>query len=908
MSWSDFFDEEETIVEQKPKEKKPVIQAEVKEEHKPKTPALVEKVPKKEIQQESFEVGQDIEDIFLLDVIYEPKTNGAQCIFYHEPSQSLYRWNDTTNHEPYLLTDLPKSVLEVYEPLIKSQEFDRIEEVQRMDLLLGKTKTYSQVFGKTPLSIGGSNRSMRNIIDPSYEADIRYHLNFISDRAITPGTYYSVKNGDLIPKNHRMNSEMRKEMELAFKGEEKKRFEMLDFYMPLLFQPIPDILRASFDIEVGSEKNKMPNVSNPLYEIISIALADNEGRKICWLLNRDEVNQDVKVDFDLRRFDNELELIDDFLVTINNYPVVLSFNGDNFDCPYLVNRAMKLGMEEDDIPIKLRRTESTFSYSIHLDLHQFFRQASIRLYAFSGKYESASLDNLSTTLLGMGKLEHPDVWINEMDAETLIKYNILDAELTLKLSQFDDNIALNLMIILMRISKMPIYDFSRSAVSRWLHMWLVFEHRQRGYIIPRKSDIIDIKGGGTSDAIIDGKKFQGAIVLDPKPGIWWNVHVLDFASLYPSIIKTKNLSYETIRCEHSECRSNVVPGLNHWICTKQPGMFSILLGFIRDTRVKWFKPRASKKNPDIKDRRINNIIQSSLKVLINAGYGVVGSEAFDFYCLPVAESTTAFARDAIMATRNYIQNTLHIDVLYGDTDSVFIYNPSKEAILNVMEWGDKHIGIELGTDYEFRYVVFSDRKKNYFGITKDNVAIVKGLMAKKSNTPTIIRKTFSDILELLKTVMDKKDLEDAKYKINNRLKDLIFRLKNGQFEIEDISIRLTLSRKLSDYTTWTHTVQAAVQLINQDPNLSANDFAIGDRLEFVKLDKPIQVMIPEGFSFNVGEIKYSSIIPVDNINSDTRLSGQPAIEIAESTFSQIIQSLGLSWDRIMGKTSLEDFF
>ncbi len=80
-----------------------------------------------------------------------------------------------------------------------------------------------------------------------------------------------------------------------------------------------------------------------------------------------------------------------------------------------------------------------------------------------------------------------------MDLKTLVKYNVKDAELTLQLTQFDNNVVLDLIFILMRICKMPIFDFIRTAVSGWLKMWLIYEHRKRNFLIPRKEDILSAK-------------------------------------------------------------------------------------------------------------------------------------------------------------------------------------------------------------------------------------------------------------------------------------------------------------------------------------------------------------------------------------------------------------------------------
>jgi len=73
------------------------------------------------------------------------------------------------------------------------------------------------------------------------------------------------------------------------------------------------------------------------------------------------------------------------------------------------------------------------------------------------------------------------------------------------------------------------------------------------------------KGTLSTTAIIKGKKYQGAKVIDPIPGIHFGVVVVDFASLYPSIIKVWNISYETIDCIHEECKSNKLPGISHWV-------------------------------------------------------------------------------------------------------------------------------------------------------------------------------------------------------------------------------------------------------------------------------------------------------------------------------------------------------
>ena len=81
-----------------------------------------------------------------------------------------------------------------------------------------------------------------------------------------------------------------------------------------------------------------------------------------------------------------------------------------------------------------------------------------------------------------------------------------------------------------------------------------------------------------NNAVIKDKKYRGGMVVDPIEGIHFDVIVMDFASLYPSIIKVNNLSYETVRCKHEECKKNMIPQTNHWACTKRNGLTSLRCG------------------------------------------------------------------------------------------------------------------------------------------------------------------------------------------------------------------------------------------------------------------------------------------------------------------------------------------
>ncbi len=84
---------------------------------------------------------------------------------------------------------------------------------------------------------------------------------------------------------------------------------------------------------------------------------------------------DVEVEF----FDSEYEMLKELFSIILQYPILITFNGDNFDLPYIYHRALKLGFRKEEIPITLRRNEASIALGIHLDLYKFFN---IRLSRF----------------------------------------------------------------------------------------------------------------------------------------------------------------------------------------------------------------------------------------------------------------------------------------------------------------------------------------------------------------------------------------------------------------------------------------------------------------------------------------------------------------------------------------------
>ena len=296
----------------------------------------------------------------------------------------------------------------------------------------------------------------------------------------------------------------------------------------------------------------------------------------------------------------------------------------------------------------------------------------------------------------------------------------------------------------------------------------VLRAQGQGLPHPNREDLDERSIGVKSDAAIKDKKYKGGLVVQPEEGVHFDVVVMDFASLYPSIIKVRNLSYETVRCPHPECRSNAIPLTNHWACTKRNGLTAMIIGSLRDLRVNYYKSLSKKESLTEKQRDQYTVVTQALKVILNASYGVMGADTFPLYFLPAAEATTAIGRHTIQGTIDACEEA-GIRVLYGDTDSIFVKRPPAEQVQAVMDKAKENYGVDLEIDKEYRYCVLSNRKKNYFGVTKSGKLDVKGLTGKKSHTPQFIKQAFKEILGILADIQTKDGFEAAKTKISERI-------------------------------------------------------------------------------------------------------------------------------------------
>lgn len=297
-----------------------------------------------------------------------------------------------------------------------------------------------------------------------------------------------------------------------------------------------------FDIEVAMS-NGLPNVHNPNNEITSIALYDPILKKYSALVldkNGTHTNRSTD-DVDTIFCRTEVDLLHHFFTLYEEIaPTIISgWNSDGFDIPYLYNRTVQLcgkTIANKLSPIDIVR------YSERLERYKIAGVSSLDYMKLYKKFTYTQLPNyrLDTVArheLGRGKVEYDgslDTLFKE-DIQTFIEYNLEDVRLLVDMDAKLKFIELARGIC--HVGHVPYEDYALS--SRFLEGTIVTYLHRKGIIVTDKPKA----EAKTTEEIDDG--FAGAYVKVPMPGLYEWIYSLDLQSLYPSIIRSLNISKET---------------------------------------------------------------------------------------------------------------------------------------------------------------------------------------------------------------------------------------------------------------------------------------------------------------------------------------------------------------------------
>jgi len=376
----------------------------------------------------------------------------------------------------------------------------------------------------------------------------------------------------------------------------------------------------------------------------------------------------------------------------------------------------------------------------------------------------------------------------------------------------------SIVFVLSRIANIPVSEaYSSRHVSDWIKSIIYTYLRRKNFLIPTSKEL---RRGGTLK-----RSVEGALTIAPKSGVYFNTVVTDFESLYPSVIDSYNLSYETVDCEHEECQRNTVSGVSHHVCTKRRGFYSILTGALKDLRIHWFKPRSKDPSLPEEERRLAEALSKLLKLLTVSSYGVT-VRIHGLASTPLAESITGYGRYVLQTAWNMAEeHGLH--PTYGDTDSLFLDNASEGGVKCLIETVKQKLRLDLAVEKRYPFCVLPKAKKAYFGIFEDGTPDIKGLTVIKSNSPKFFQRVFRDCVKELRHVNNMKEYEEAKERIIKVVQRAVGDLRQRKILLEDLEYSVELyfdpREKLPMEEALHQPYQCAIQLIDSGVEVNKRD-------------------------------------------------------------------------------------
>ena len=353
----------------------------------------------------------------LVSATYDNIRRSAVLKFYEPKSQKLILWADETNHKPYCYSKLNPEELDF---LNDRDDILKIEKIKRQDLIKDEQIEVSKISVSDPLAIGGTTgeKSIRNVIE-TWESDIKYYETYLYDRSLIIGKYYEIIEGKIKPHDLEISDEVKITLKslLWDKVDSENMVDSKEFkdciadWAELLNQPIPKIKRLSVDIEVEAEIGRIPDPKIAEKKITAIGFKGTDGFDKIFVLRTEDTEEgknelDKKIDVVFYEKDQEKEMILDGFKTMMEFPFILTYNGDDFDLPYLYNRAERLGIKKSDNPLYMMRDSATLKHGVHLDLYRTLSNRSFQIYAFSQSYTDFKLNTVSKALLGKEKIDY----------------------------------------------------------------------------------------------------------------------------------------------------------------------------------------------------------------------------------------------------------------------------------------------------------------------------------------------------------------------------------------------------------------------------------------------------------------------------------------------------------------------
>jgi len=707
--------------------------------------------------------------LFLLDADYIDENNQSVIRLFCKDNRGRTVICLDYSFEPYfyiITKDGKENEVKKRVENIKSIRIKRVEIVEK--ILSGEKKKLVKVFCFLSTDIPKAReivKGWRELIEEQYEYSINFYKRYLVDNQIEG---WIEVGGEKLKRNYKADGVVR-----------------LKSIKAICSDKIPELKLTSFDIETVEEGGKQI--------IVMISIKSKNFDKVLTYKKDKHYGKYVEV------LKNEKELLERFVELLNEQDpdILLGFNSDEFDAQIIQKRAdelkvdLKLSRDFSKLKFARRARTSTarFKGMVHIDLFQFINN----ILHTQLQTEVLTLDAVSAELLGDRKIEieYEDIlesWRKGRDLGKLAEYCLKDSELTLRLGEF----ILPQIYELAELCGQLLFDTSRMTYSQLVEWYLSKRAFAMNIIIPNQPKWEEVQERR------EYAPYEGGFVKEPIGGLHEEIAVMDFRSLYPSIIASFNINPETLNCNCCRKDGYEVPGTNYWFCKKKKGFVSTVIKELIDRRIELKKEMIKKSKEHV---RLNNE-QLAVKTVTNATYGYFGFSGSKWYCHECASSSAAFGRFFIKKVIEEAEKE-GFTVIYGDTDSMFVKTEGdlKNKVKMFLEKINKDLPgiIELNLQGFYKRGIFIPRgvgpgtaKKRYALIDNKGVLTIRGLEKVRRDWCNASKDTQEMVLKL---ILEKKDVKGAvRY-----VRSIIEKLRKKEIPLKDLVIIEQISKPLSEY-------------------------------------------------------------------------------------------------------------
>ncbi|MAG22055.1 MAG: DNA polymerase [Candidatus Diapherotrites archaeon] len=529
-------------------------------------------------------------------------------------------------------------------------------------------------------------------------------------------------------------------------------------------------------------------------------------------------------------FGTEKEMIQGFLglVEKEKIDVLVTYNGDNFDLPYLKDRAKTLGFKlafyptkEEPSVKKLGRDNAVRLHGVqHFDAYQLLRFLSrfgvVNLVKFG--LEAVALSLFGEEKEKIDATEINEIWETGKGLEKLAQYCNEDSEIAHRIAvQYAP-----LVVELGKLVKITMFDANRASASQLIEQLLMNKAFVEGKSVPNKPTDQE-----THQRLM--QTYKGGFVKEPVPGLHERLAVLDFSSLHPSIMISHNVSPETIDCGHKDCEANKAPN-NHYFCQKEEGFLSGILKELFEKRM-GMKKLLKEIKKDAPERLLMDARQHALKILMNSFYGYLGYARSRWFSRECAAAVTAWSRQYVNLVLDKAEKN-GFEPLYGDTDSAFLIMPQgkeKEDVKKFVSEINADLPGVMNLELEgfFKRGIFVTKetgegaKKKYALIDYDHNLKIVGFEYVRRDWSKIAKDTQR---EVIRAVLEKGKPDEAAQIIMNAIE----KLRSGKAEKQELVVLTQLKRALEKYESIGPHVSAARKAVAK-----GKDIEVGSVLSYI---------------------------------------------------------------------------